>query len=325
MKQRNQLHMAGYSARLNAAIKAKQTPALVGIDPRFDQLPAPVRASAAQRVEKHGGNVAAAAFEEFGIRLIDVVASLVPAVKPQSAFFEQLGPAGTVALGNVVQHARKAGLIVVLDAKRSDIGSTADAYAKGYLAGEDPGAAPWGADALTVNPYLGSDTLQPFVDVATSRGAAIYVLVRTSNPGAAIWQDRVTDGQRVFESVADTVEALAQETVDESGFGCVGAVVGATWPAELTELRQRMPHVPLLVPGYGSQGADASDVAGGFNDQGLGAIVNSSRAINFAHLRAPYSEQFSPDQWEAAVAAATRDMIADLASHTTASALQNPE
>ena len=313
--------MTGYSARLNAAIKAKQTPALVGIDPRFDQLPEPVRTSAAQRVTRHGGSLEAAAFEEFGIRLIDVVASLVPAVKPQSAFFEQLGPGGTVALGKVIQHARRAGLIVVLDAKRSDIGSTADAYARGYLAGEDPTAAPWGADALTVNPYLGSDTLQPFVDVAASRGAGIYVLVRTTNPGAATWQDRVTDGQRVFESVADTVEALALETVDESGFGCVGAVVGATWPTELTQLRQLMPHVPLLVPGYGSQGADASDVAGAFNNKGLGAIVNSSRAINFAHNRAPYSEQFSPDQWEDAVAAATRDMIADLAARTAASAL----
>lgn len=313
--------MAGYSTRLNSAIKAKQTPALVGIDPRFDQLPMTVQASAKERVDKSGGQVQAAAFEEFGKRLIDVIADLVPAIKPQSAFFEQLGPEGTVALGNVVQHARKSGLIVVMDAKRSDIGSTAEAYAQAYLAGEDPSAAPWGADALTVNPYLGSDTLQPFVDVAADRGAGIYVLVRTSNPGAVTWQDRVTDGQRVFESVADTVETLASQTADESGFGCVGAVVGATWPTELTELRERMPHVPLLVPGYGSQGADASDVAGAFNPAGLGAIVNSSRAINFAHSRNPYKDQFSPEQWEDAVAAATRDMIADLKAHTPAAAL----
>ncbi|MBS0261500.1 MAG: orotidine-5'-phosphate decarboxylase, partial [Planctomycetes bacterium] len=176
--------MANYANRLNSAVQAKGTPALVGLDPRFDQLPAEIQEAARRRPLPFPEQVASA-FDEFCCRIIDVVAPLVPAVKPQAAFFEEYGPAGGVALGRVIQKARAAGLIVICDAKRGDIGTTAEAYARAYLAGADPQAACWGADALTVNPYLGSDTLEPFVRVAAERGAGIYVLVRTSNPGAA--------------------------------------------------------------------------------------------------------------------------------------------
>lgn len=312
--------MTHFTTRLHAAIRAKQTPALVGIDPRYDQLPDDVRT----RAESRGGDALeqrAAAFEEFSLRLIDVVAPLVPAVKPQAAFFEELGPAGCVALQRVTRRARDRGLIVICDAKRGDIGSTAQAYANAYLAGADPDAAPWGADALTVNPYLGADTLEPFVNAARERGAGIYVLVRTSNPGAGTFQDRVSDGQTHYRHVADVVERLAAETADE-GWGCVGAVVGATYPSELEELRRAMPHTPLLVPGYGSQGGNASDVAAAFAEDGLGALVNSSRGINFAFRAERYRDQFPADQWEQAVEAATREMIADLAEHTPAGRLQ---
>jgi orotidine-5'-phosphate decarboxylase len=313
--------MLHYATRLHAAIRAKGTPALVGLDPRFPQLPEPVKAAARERHPHDGPAMAAAAFEEFCCRIIDVVAPLVPAVKPQAAFFEELGPAGCAALGRVMRHARTAGLIVVCDAKRGDIGSTAEAYARGYLAGADPAAAPWAADALTVNPYLGRDTLEPFVAVAKERGAGLYVLVRTSNPGAGTLQDLACDAappaadgarQPVYRRVARLVEELALST-REGDYGCVGAVVGATWPRELAELREAMPHAPLLVPGYGSQGAGAADVAPAFRSDGLGALVNSSRAINFAHAIEPWKSRFGPHEWEQAVEAATRRMIADLA------------
>lgn len=305
--------MRHYADRLHAAVTEKKTAALVGLDPRLDQLPEDVLAAARFR----GGNdieVAASAFEEFCSRIIDVVAPLVPAVKPQAAFFEQLGPAGCLALQRVILKARKAGLIVICDAKRGDIGSTAQAYAEAYLAGEDPDAAIWGADSLTVNPYLGDDTLQPFVEVAKQRGAGIYVLVRTSNPGSASFQNRQSDGQTLYRHVADVVERLCLETRGDGGYGIVGAVVGATYPAELAELRAAMPSTPLLIPGYGAQGGGASDVLAGFDSDGLGALVNSSRGINFAYHREPWNSELRPDQWEQAVEAATKMIVAELAS-----------
>ncbi|MEI8380846.1 MAG: orotidine-5'-phosphate decarboxylase [Planctomycetota bacterium] len=308
-----------FATRLHAAIQSKRTPALVGLDPRLDWIPPDVLAHA-RDLHADPTAQAAAAFEEFCVRLIDVVAPLVPAVKPQAAFFEELGPDGCLALARVIRYARNAGLIVICDAKRGDIGTTAEAYARAYLAGSDPQAAPWHADALTVNPYLGRDTLEPFVKVATERGAGIYVLVKTSNPGSASFQDRQADGHKIYRHVAQVVEDLAVQTA-ESGYGCVGAVVGATYPQELTELRAAMPHVPLLVPGYGSQGGAAADVAAAFSPEGLGALINNSRGINFAYRAAPYAEQFGARQWEAATEAATRRMIADLAEFTSAGKL----
>jgi orotidine-5'-phosphate decarboxylase len=302
---------SSYATRLHAAIRRKGTAALVGLDPRFDWLPREVIAAARERLDDPQA-IAAAAYEEFCVRLIDVVAPLVPAVKPQAAFFEELGPDGCLALCRVARYARAQGLIVIMDAKRGDIGTTAEAYAKAYLAGADPHAAPWSADALTVNPYLGQDTLEPFVKVAEERGAGLYVLVRTSNPGAGTFQDRMTDGMTGYQAVADVVETLAARSVDADGFGSVGAVVGATYPAELVELRQRMPHVPLLIPGYGSQGGTAADVLPAFRADGLGAVVNNSRGINFAYRTGRYAEDYGEARWEGAIEAATRSMIADL-------------
>lgn len=302
-----------YATRLHEAVRAKGTSALVGIDPRFDWLPASIIEAARQQ----GGRdevVAARAFEAFSCKIIEVVAPLVPAVKPQAAFFEALGPAGCAALERVISAARRAGLIVICDAKRGDIGSTAEAYAAAYLAGADPAAALWQADALTVNPYLGADTLEPFVQRAEKVGGGIYVLVRTSNPGARAFQDVANQEGRVFEHVARVVEGLADRTADPAGWGCVGAVVGATYPLELRDLRIAMPHVPLLIPGYGSQGGKASDVAAAYGKDRLGALVNNSRGINFAYRQSPYREEFGESRWEDAVEAATRAMIADLES-----------
>lgn len=313
--------MPDFAQRLNSQILIRRTPALVGIDPRWDWLPQTIRqeaeASASSLLKRN-----AFAFESFSKQLIDIVSPLVPAIKPQIAFFEQLGVPGFQALHSVMQYARKSGLLVIADAKRGDIGTTAEAYADAWLAGEDPEAAAWPADALTINPYLGTDSLEPFVKLAAQRGAGLYVLVRTSNPGAAEFQDRISDGQPLYCTVAATVQKLAESTRSgDQQYGCVGAVVGATWPTQLQELRQQMPAVPLLIPGYGAQGGTSSDTAGAFKANGLGAIVNSSRGINFAWQRKPYAEQFGEARWQEAVEAATRDMIADLAQHTPAGQL----
>lgn len=314
--------MKHFADRLHAAILKKGTPTLVGLDPRLDQLPEELVESARRRTTTEA-EAAGVAFEEFCAGIIEVVAPLVPAVKPQAAFFEQYGPAGCIALQKVILRARKAGLIVICDAKRGDIGSTADAYAKAYLAGASSEGAIWGADALTVNPYLGSDTLDPFVRTAADRGAGIYVLVRTSNPGAASFQDRESDGKKLFEHVASTVEQLNAGLRGNGNYGIVGAVVGATYPEELSELRTLMPRTPFLIPGFGAQGGGAADVAGGFDSNGLGALVNNSRGINFAWRRAPYNERFSSENWQEAVEAATLDMIQELAESTPAGQLRD--
>jgi len=311
-----------FAARLAEAIGKKGNPVTVGLDPRDRQLP-PELLDRARRRHSDPAEQIAGAFEEFCCRIIDVVAPLVPAVKPQAAFFEEWGPAGCRALARVIARARQAGLIVICDAKRGDIGTTAEAYARGYLAGADSAAAVWGADALTVSPYLGRDTLDPFVRVARERGAGIYVLVRTSNPGAGTFQDlREGDGQTVYQRVAAVVEELAEATREGHAYGAVGAVVGATYPQELSELRRAMPHAPFLIPGYGAQGAGAKEVAAAFAADGSGAIVNSSRGIIFAGERPEYAARFSPTEWEKAVEAATHDMINDLATNTPAGNLR---
>ncbi len=289
--------------RLAAAVRRLASPVVVGLDPRWEQLPEPLRAGAEAPADQ------ARAFATFCRGVIDVVAPLVPAVKPQAAFFEQLGPAGMAALAEVIAHAQSKGLLVILDGKRNDIGSTAEAYARGYLG---RGVSAWGADALTVSPYLGDDSLTPFVEVARERDAGLFVLVKTSNPGGGMLQDLSVDGRPLYRHVADYVERLADDTAGQCGYGAVGAVVGATYPEQLAELRAAMPHTWFLVPGYGSQGGTAADVAGGFDADGLGAIVNNSRGIIFAHTRAPYAERFGVARWPDAAEAATRDMIAQL-------------
>jgi orotidine-5'-phosphate decarboxylase len=303
-----------FADRLAAAVRRMGNPVVVGLDPRVDQLPAGILREAVAKDREFQ----AAAVRTFCLGVIDAVARLVPAVKPQAAFFEQLGPPGMEALHAVIQHAHRAGLLVIVDGKRNDIAATAEAYAEGFLGSGARSA--WGADAMTVSPYLGDDSIAPFVHVARQRGAGIFVLVKTSNPGGGQFQDLVADGRPVYRHVADYVERLAAENGSESGYGDVGAVVGATYPEQLAELRQAMPHAWILVPGYGSQGASARDVAGAFDARGLGAIVNNSRGIIFAHTRPEYAH-LDAGQWQEAVAASTRDMIDQLRGETPARAL----
>jgi orotidine-5'-phosphate decarboxylase len=217
-----------------------------------------------------------------------------------------------LAQQRVMQRARSLGLITILDAKRNDIASTAQAYADAAFGGTSFGGRRqrvWDADALTINPYLGRDAVEPFLTAARETQAALYVLVRTSNKGAGLFQDLRCDGKPLYQHVAEAVRGWARENLGTCGYGDVGAVVGATHPAELRELRQLIPEVPFLVPGYGAQGGAAADVAAAFREDGHGAVINSSRGIIAA---------FAPDDadWEKKIVVATRNAIAELSAAT---------
>jgi len=296
--------MTPFGQRLALAVTQKKNPVCVGIDPRATSLPELLRPNPSASIEQIVQSV-----ETFCLAIIDAVADLVPAVKPQAAFFEELGPLGMVALHKTVRYANQRGLLVIMDAKRGDIGTTAAAYANAYLGSGAPGSSaysPWGADALTINPYLGADTLEPFTQRCATSGSGIFVLVKTSNPGSSFFQDqRLEDGRTVSEKIADYVESLSYSTRGDLGYGDIGAVVGATYPKELQAMRQRMPSAWILIPGYGAQGGSAQDVKLGLDSRGLGAIVNSSRDIIFAYEQAKYQAT----QWTTSVRNATLDMI----------------
>ncbi|NBW95476.1 MAG: orotidine-5'-phosphate decarboxylase [Planctomycetia bacterium] len=300
----------GFSSRLTAAIKSKRTAACIGLDPRREALPPAFAGAASLEIKE-----LAAVFARFCCDVIDVVAPLVPIVKPQLACFEALGLHGMTALAEVISHAREKQLVVLADGKRGDIGSTAEAYADGWLAG------PWAADALTVNPYLGLDSIEPFVKTAHERGAGIFILVKTSNPGSRDFQDLASGERTIYEHVAAGVEQLAARTAGGATYGAVGAVVGATWPRQLDAMRAAMPHAWILVPGFGKQGGRAADVRGAFHDDGLGAIVVSARDVIFAHARPEMNDGLADTQWQTAVDRACRDMIDRLAADTPAGRL----
>ncbi|MEM9943002.1 MAG: orotidine-5'-phosphate decarboxylase [Planctomycetota bacterium] len=301
-----------FGDRLMAAVRVKKTPLVVGLDPRFKQIPEKLRLGVSDSAPE-----VAEVFRKFCFEIIDVVQGLVPAVKPQAAFFEQLGARGMQALADVIDYAVEAKLMVILDAKRGDIGSTAEAYARAFL-GRKP-KSNWGCDGLTINPYLGEDTLEPFVNRANETGSGVFVLVKTSNPGSHSLQEKETHQGKVYGLVGQHVERLSAASKGESGYGSVGAVVGATYPEQLAELRSAMPSTIFLVPGFGAQGGTAKDVEGGFDENGLGSIVNSSRGIIFAHAKPEYTEL---DCWQTAVEKATLDSM-DRLAETTAGKLRS--
>ena len=284
-----------FADRLLAAIERAGSPVCVGIDPRFDRLPDELKSGA----DEPG------AIEAFGLAIVEAVAGVVPAVKPQIAYFERYGSAGFAAYERVVSAARAAGLIVIGDVKRNDIGSTAAAYAEAHLAGPDC------PDAVTVNGYFGADGLAPFVDAARAAGKGVFVLVRTSNPSAPAVQDFANAaGRKFYEHMAAQV-ALAGAgagLVGRRGYSCVGAVVGATYPDEARRLREIMPAQLFLVPGYGAQGATAADCAAAFKADGTGAIVNASRSVIYAFAR----EGAGP--WRRAITEAARRLAEDIRS-----------
>jgi len=261
--------------KLISEIKRKKSAVVVGLDPRVNQLPKEIQDKYNLQTDGSAKNIAAAIFE-FNKGIIDAVADYVPAVKPQIAFYEVYGSAGYEAYENTVKYASEKNLYVIGDIKRGDIGSTCDAYAKAHYE-QIP------TDAITVNAYLGEDGVKPFLKYTESHGKGMFILVKTSNPSSGQLQDRKIDDVPVYVQMARLVKSWGDAFVDESGYTPVGAVVGATYPEELETLRKELPNAYFLIPGYGAQGGGGQDVVGGFNSDGLGALVNSSRGIIFAY------------------------------------------
>ena len=265
---------AGHFAdRLAAAVASKGAPLCVGLDPMIARLPVELR-----------GTDPAASYEVFCRGIIDAVAEVAVAVKPQSAFFEALGSRGVSVFERVCEHARAAGLLVVADVKRGDIASTAEAYAAAFL--EPRYGEPPLADAMTVSPYMGADSVEPFLRPCREHGAGIFCLLKTSNPGSGDVQDlALADGRLVWQRLAELVDGWGEDLVGESGLSAVGAVVGATHSGVVETARRLLPRAVLLLPGVGAQGADASDVAPAFVEHPAGGLVSISRQILYAHER----------------------------------------
>ena len=266
-----------FADRLAEAVERKRSQLVVGLDPRLDLLPVELRGDSVL-----GRTEAASAYARFSCGLIDAVAPYVVAVKPQVAFFEGLGSDGIAAFERVCAYARDAGLLVIADGKRGDIGTTARAYATAYL--EPRGEEPALADALTVNTYLGHDSVEPFLQACRLHGAGIFCLVRTSNPGAADVQElTLSNGLRVWQHVARLVAGWGEDLVGERGLSSVGAVVGATEPRAVGQARRLLPQSVLLLPGVGAQGATPADVARAFTSGPASALVTASRSVIYAY------------------------------------------
>ena len=273
---------------LSAKIREKNNPTVMGLDPVLDYIPQYIRDKA---VAEYGDTFKAAgeAIFEFNKGLIDAAAELVPAVKPQSAFYEMYGIEGLIALEKTIEYAKSAGLYVILDVKRNDIGSTAEAYARAFI-GEtqlfNSIAKATPVDCVTVNPYLGIDGVKPFIDIAAENAKSMFILVKTSNKSSGDFQDLEIGDTTLYRKVAAKVEEWGAPYIGESGYSPCGAVVGATYPKQLTELRAAMPHTFFLIPGYGAQGGAANDIVGAFDGNKSGAIINSSRALMCAYKKA---------------------------------------
>lgn len=250
-----------FADRVAAEVERKRSQLVVGLDPRIDLMPIELR-----------GDIA-----RFCCGLVDAVAPHAVAVKPQLAFFEALGPAGMAAFDQVCTYARRAGLIVIADGKRGDIGSTARAYCEAYLEGDPPRA-----DALTVNPWLGSDSIEPFLGAVRRGGVGIFVLVRTSNAGGDLQDAVLKDGRPMWHHVAALVDEWGEGTAGEVGLSSVGAVVGATHPRAVAEARKLMPRTILLLPGIGAQGGSIADLERAFQSGPASALVNAARSVNYA-------------------------------------------
>ena len=307
--------------RLIEAIEAKQNPSVVGLDPTEALVPAQIVAGFAEEISEQVEDPAEApsmqlsvAFFEFNRAIIDAVADIVPAVKPQIAMYEQFGIPGLQAFKKTVDYCKSKGLVVIGDIKRGDIGSTSAAYAVGHLGKVKVGSkeyVPFDEDFVTVNPYLGSDGVNPFIDVCKEEKKGLFILVKTSNPSSGDFQDQMVGDRPVYELVGEKV-AQWGETCMGDDYSYVGAVVGATYPEMGKTLRKIMPKAYILVPGYGAQGGQGKDLVHFFNEDGLGAIVNSSRGIIAAYKQEKYAK-FGEENFADASRAAAEDMIADIA------------
>jgi len=277
--------------RLIEKIAETQNPTVVGLDPKLEYVPEFIKAKA---FKKHGGNgrnalkAVAEAILEFNKGLIDAIYAEIPAVKPQIAFYEMLGVEGVRAFYETCEYAKERGLYVIADGKRNDIGSTAEGYAAAFLGKVQIGAnefSPFPTDALTVNAYLGTDGIIPFIEACEKYDKGIFVLVKTSNPSSGELQDKLIDNTPVYEIMGKLCDEWGKKTTGKYGYSAVGAVVGATYPEQIKTLREMLPNTFFLIPGYGAQGGKAEDIKAAFDARGLGGIVNSSRAVMCAYQK----------------------------------------
>ena len=266
--------------RLIERIAQLQNPSVVGLDSLLDYIPQHIKE---EKFAQYGDtfDAAAQAILAYNKEIIDAICDIVPAVKPQAAYYEMYSWQGMWALCETVKYAQEKGMIVIMDGKRNDIGSTMQAYAKAHLGVSEVNGkelSAFGSDMLTVNGYLGSDGIEPLLPICDEKDKGIFVLVKTSNPSSGELQDQKIGDKSIYETMGAMCEQWGEKTQNSYGYSRVGAVVGATYPQQLSEMRQKMPHTFFLVPGYGAQGGGANDVASAFDKNGLGAIVNSSRA-----------------------------------------------
>ena len=293
-------------------IKKTNAPIVVGLDPMLNYIPDQVKAKAfAEFGETLEG--AAEAIWQFNKEIVDKTYDLIPAVKPQIAMYEQFGIPGLAAFKKTVDYCKEKGLVVMGDIKRGDIGSTSAAYAVGHIGKVQVGSrsyAPFDEDFVTVNPYLGSDGVNPFIDVCKEEKKGLFILVKTSNPSSGEFQDQLIDGRPLYELVGEKVAQWGEGCMGDE-YSYIGAVVGATYPEMGKVLRKIMPKSYILVPGYGAQGGQGKDLVHFFNEDGLGAIVNSSRGIIAAYKQEKYA-RFGAENFGDASRAAVEDMIADI-------------
>ena len=278
-------------------IKETNNPTVMGLDPRYDMIPEVVRNKYSNDIEG-----ISKAILEYNKELIDNTYDIIPAIKPQLAFYEMFGIEGMKAFKETCKYAKEKGMIVIADAKRGDIGSTAKGYSNAYLGqtkiGEETISVFDNIDFLTVNPYLGVDSITPFVEDCIKYDKGIFVLVKTSNPSSGELQDlKLENGEKVYEHVASLVEKWGEKVRGETGYSSVAAVVGATYPEQLKEIREKAPHTYLLIPGYGAQGGKAVDIALGFDANGLGGIVNASRSLMCAYKSDIWKDKFTEEEY----------------------------
>ena len=300
--------------RLIKRIDELHNPSVAGLDPRLEYVPQFIQDASFVKLG-HTLEAAADAILQFNKALIDALYDVVPAIKPQAAYYEMYGWAGVRTLAETIRYAQSKGMFVMTDGKRNDIGATMTAYATAHLGKVDVDGVelePFGADALTVNGYLGTDGIQPLLDVCEKYDKGIFVLAKTSNPSSGELQDKLVDGRPVYELVADKVVEWGADCMD-GAYSNVGAVVGATYPEMSAILRKLMPKTYFLVPGYGAQGGTAKDLKACFNEDGLGAIVNSSRGIIAAYRQEKYAK-FGAEHFAEASRQAVVDMVADINS-----------
>ena len=280
--------------RLIDSIIRMQNPTVAGLDPKLDYVPASIKDAC---FEKYGKTLegAAAALLAFNKAIIDEIYDIVPAIKPQAAYYEMYGWQGVKALAETIAYAQSKGMFVITDGKRNDIGTTMEAYATAHLGTTDiagESVAAFGADALTVNGYLGTDGIKPLAQVCAAQDKGIFVLVKTSNPSSGELQDmKLENGVTVYEQMGRMCEDWGADLMGKYGYSAVGAVVGATYPEQLAEMREKAPHTFFLVPGYGAQGGGAQDAKNAFDKNGLGAIINSSRGIMCAWKKQGLTEE----------------------------------